>query len=300
MTSTLFKFDADNTVDGYGAIDIVVNYYTPKVIAEKRAPTDDSFRDQVRMADGPRGGLTSEEYIAKMDRAGIERSLLIATRCGDRRMSTSTEIPYEYIYEACRAYPPRFSGLAGIDPLRGIAGLKELDKAVHEYGFVGAHLYPHWFGQSPDAAIYYPYYARCAELGIPIMMQVGQCLVYRSDNRLATVARPMALDRIAIDFPELTIIGIHLGYPWTEEMISVANKHRNVYMAGDAYAPKHWGPAAVHFANTYGQDKFMFGTDWWVIDPERAMKEVQELGMRPVSKRKMLRDNAIKVFNLPG
>ena len=56
MTSTLFKFDADNTVDGYGAIDIVVNYYTPKVIAEKRAPTDDSFRDQVRMADGPRGG----------------------------------------------------------------------------------------------------------------------------------------------------------------------------------------------------------------------------------------------------
>ena len=70
-----------------------------------------------------------------------------------------------------------------------------------------SHLYPHWFGQSPDAAIYYPYYARCAELGIPMMMQVGQCLVYRSDNRLATVARPMALDRIAIDFPELTIIG---------------------------------------------------------------------------------------------
>ena len=63
------------------------------------------------------------------------------------------------------------------------------------------------------------------------MMQVGHCLIYRSDNRLATVARPMALDRIAIDFPELTIIGIHLGYPWTEEMISVATKHPNVYMA---------------------------------------------------------------------
>lgn len=300
MTVTRLAFDPSNTLDGYGAIDIVVNYYTPQVIAEKRVPTDDSFRDQVRMADGPRKGLTSEEYIAKMDRAGIERSLLIATRCGDRRMNTSTEIPYEYIYEACSAYPHRFSGLAGIDPLRGIQGLKELDKAVHEFGFVGAHLYPHWFGLSPDAAIYYPYYARCAELGIPIMMQVGQCLVYRSDNRLATVARPMALDRIAIDFPELIIIGIHLGYPWTEEMISVANKHQNVYMAGDAYAPKYWGHAAVQFANTYGQDKFMFGTDWWVIDPERAMQEVHELGMKPDSKRKMLRDNAIKVFKLPG
>lgn len=295
-----YEFNSSNTRDGYGAIDIVTNFYTPRVIAEKRVPTDENFRDQVRMEESHRKGMTPEQYIEKMDRAGIERSLLIATRCGDRRMSASTEIPYEYVYEACQEHPHRYSGLAGIDPLRGIAGLKELDKAVHEYGFVGAHLYPHWFGQSPDAAIYYPYYARCAELGIPIMMQVGHCLVYRDDNRLATVARPMALDRIAIDFPELTIIGIHLGYPWTEEMISVATKHRNVFMCGDAYAPKHWGASAVHFANTFGQDKFLFGTDWWVIDPERAMKEIHEFDMRPVSKRKLLRDNAIKVFNLPG
>lgn len=297
MPETL-PFDHAATPHGYGAIDIVVNYYTTEIIAEGRVPTDDAFRDQVRMADDPRKGLTGEQYIAKMDRAGIERSLLIATRCGDRRMSTSTEIPYDYIADACAAHPGRFSGLAGIDPLRGIAGLKELDRAVHELGFVGAHLYPHWFGQSPDAAIYYPYYARCAELGIPIMMQVGQCLIYRTDNRLATVARPMALDRIAIDFPELTIIGIHLGYPWIDEMISVANKHANVYMAGDAYAPKHWGPAAVQFANTYGQDKFLFGTDWWVIDPERAVREVDELGFRPHARRKIMRDNALKVFGL--
>jgi uncharacterized protein len=298
MMERAYQFDPAKTRDGYGAIDIVTNFYTPQVIAEKRAPTDENFRDQVRMDQSHRQGLTPEEYIEKMDRAGVERSFLIATRCGDRRMSTSTEIPYAYVYEACRKYPHRYSGLAGIDPLRGIAGLKELDIAVEEFEFVGAHLYPHWFGQSPEAAIYYPYYARCAELGIPIMMQVGQCLVYRSDNRLATVAKPISLDRIAIDFPELTIIGIHLGYPWTEEMISVANKHSNVYMCGDAYAPKYWGPAATHFANTFGREKFLFGTDWWVIDPERAMEEVHDLGFRPESKRKILRDNAIRIFNL--
>ena len=299
MTATNYEFDASKTRDGYGAIDIVTNLYTPRIIAEKRVPTDERFRDQVRIEGDHRGGITVEQYIEKMDRAGIERSFFIGVRCGDRRMSTSTEIPYEYVWEACQKYPHRFSGLAGIDPLRGIAGLKELDKAVHEYGFVGAHLYPHWFGQAPDAAIYYPYYARCAELGIPIMMQVGHCLVYRTDNRLATVARPMILDRVAIDFPELTIIGIHLGYPWTDEMISVATKHENVFMCGDAYAPKHWGANAVHFANTYGQDKFLFGTDWWVIDPERAMKEIHDFDMRPTSKRKLLRDNALRIFNLP-
>ena len=81
-------------------------------------------------------------------------------------------------------------------------------------------------------------------------------------------------------------------------MISVCTKHPNVYMAGDAYAPKHWGAAAVHYANTFGQDKFMFGTDWWVIDPERAVEEVHDLNFREASLRKIMRDNALRVFNI--
>ena len=292
-------FDPTLTRTGYGAIDIVVNCYTPELVAAGRAPTDANFRDKVVVAGPERTGTTLEDYIAKMDRAGIERSLLVAARCGDLRVRGSTEVPYEAIADACRKYPYRFSGLAGIDPTRGVAGLKELDRAVHEYGFVGAHLYPHWFGKAPDAAIYYPYYARCAELGIPIMMQVGQCLVYQTDRRLPSVGRPMALDQVAIDFPELTLIGIHLGYPWVDEMISCCWKHPNVYMAGDAYAPKHWPAQAVHYANTYGQDKFLFGTDWWVIDPERAMTEVAALDFRPAPLRKILRDNAVRLFRLP-
>ena len=298
MSPNAYPFSPANSRFGFGAVDIVVNMYTPEIIAEGRAPTDENFRDKVRVERGHRRGLTLEQYIEKMDRAGIERSLLVAVRCGDLRVRGSTEIPYEKVHAAVQRYPHRFSGLAGIDPTRGIAGLKELDRAVKEFGFVGAHLYPHWFGQAPDAAIYYPYYARCAELGIPIMMQVGHCLVYQTDRRLPSVGRPMTLDRVAIDFPELTLIGIHLGYPWTEEMISVCTKHPNVYMAGDAYAPKHWGANAVHYANTFGQDKFMFGTDWWVIDPERAVDEIAELKFRPPSLRKIMRDNALRVFNL--
>jgi predicted TIM-barrel fold metal-dependent hydrolase len=82
---------------------------------------------------------------------------------------------------------------------------------------------------------------------------------------------------MAIDFPELKIIGIHLGWPWTEEMIAVAYKHTNVYMAGDAYGPRHWPKEFVHFINTWGQDKCLFGTDWPVVDFERATAEVGEL-----------------------
>lgn len=298
--SATSTFDPGRTRLGFGTIDIVVNVHTPEAYEQGRIPVDDSFRDKVRYAETQRRGVTIDAYLGKMDRAGIERSLLVAARCGDRKIRGSTEIPYEWVRDICAKHPDRFSGLAGIDPTRGIAGLKELDVAVKEYGFVGAHLYPHWFEMAPDAALFYPYYARCAELGIPIMLQVGHCLLYSKDRRLPSVGRPITLDRVALDFPELQIIGIHLGWPWHEEMIAVAFKHPNVHLAGDAYAPKHWPESVVHFANTFGQSKFMFGTDFSVIEPERAMQEVEALGFRPDPLRKILRDNALRLFKLPG
>ena len=90
-------------------------------------------------------------------------------------------------------YPDRFSGLAGVDPFRGVEGLRDLDTAVKAHGFVGAHLYPHWFKLAPDHALYYPYYARCCELDIPIMMQVGQNLIYQKEVRLPSHTRAYLL-----------------------------------------------------------------------------------------------------------
>ncbi len=52
----------------------------------------------------------------------------------------------------------------------------------------------------------------------------------------------------------------------------------------------------MHYANTYGSHKVLFGTDWPVIDPERAVEEIAALGMRPASHRAMMRDNALAVF----
>jgi len=281
-----------------GTIDIVVNLYTPQEVKLGQTGLDEDFKEQVRMPKEMRGGVSVDQYLEKMDTAGIERSLLIAVRAGDIRMPESFEVPYERVHEVCSKHPERFSGLAGIDPFRGMSGLKDLEQAVNEYGFVGAHLYPHWCELPPDHRKYYPYYAKCCELNIPIMMQVGHNLIYSRNRRLPSVARPILLDQVAIDFPELKLIGIHIGIPWTEEMISMCWKHENIYTAGDAYAPKYWPKSFVHYANSYGSHKVMFGTDWPVIDPIRAIKEVDDLNLREESKKLMLRDNAIKVFNL--
>jgi uncharacterized protein len=282
-----------------GAIDIVCNLFTPLEVQNGQTGIDETFKAQVRMPEAQRGGVTIPDYLAKMDRAGIAHSLLIAVRAGDLNVRGSFEIPYARVAEVCAAHPTRFSGLAGVDPFRGMQGLRELESAVRDHGFVGAHLYPHWFGLAPDHAKYYPYYAKCCELDIPIMMQVGQNLIYSRERRLPTVARPICLDQVAIDFPELKLLGIHIGMPWTDEMIAMAWKHENVFIGVDAYAPKHWPAQLVHYLNSYGRAKVLFGTDWPVIDPERAVQEIEVLGLRPETLAALMRENALRVFRLP-
>jgi Predicted metal-dependent hydrolase of the TIM-barrel fold len=281
-----------------GIIDIVVNLYTPQEVELGQTGLDEEFKKQVRMPEKMRPGVTIPDYIKKMDQAGIERSLLIAVRAGDIRVPESFEVPYESVHKVCSEYPDRFSGLAGIDPFRGMQGLRDLENAVNEMGFVGAHLYPHWCELPPNHRKYYPYYAKCSELGIPIMMQVGHNLVYSRKRRLPSVGKPIHLDQVAIDFPELKLIGIHIGIPWTEEMISMCWKHENVFTAGDAYAPKYWPESYVHYANSYGQKKVLFGTDWPVIDPVRAVEEFNQLNFRESASQRILRENALEVFNL--
>ena len=281
------------------AIDIVVNLFTEEEVRLGQTGIDETFKAQIRMPEDMRGGVSIENYLGRMDRAGIARSLLIAVRAGDLMVKGSFEISYSRVHEVCQQHPDRFSGLAGVDPTRGIQGLRDLAEAVRDFGFVGAHFYPHWFGLAPDHALLYPYYAKCCELDIPIMMQVGHNLVYSRERRLPSVGRPICLDQVAIDFPELRLLGIHIGVPWTAEMISMAWKHENIFIGVDAYAPRYWPPEIVHYLNSYGRKKVLFGTDWPVIDPERAMAEIAEIDIKPQAKELLIRGNALRIFNLP-
>jgi hypothetical protein len=275
------------------AIDIVVNLWTQEV-TKNYPPALDQFWRLVKIEGLTHDGVPLEEEIRQMEAAGIDKGLLVATTGGEVGSAIFFEKPYELITRVVAAHPDRFKGVIGVNPSRIMTWIQKLEVAVKEHGFVGAHLYPHWFGQPPDDRSYYPFYAKCAELGVPIQIQVG----HSAQWFLRTVAQPITLDRVAIDFPELTIIGIHIGHPWTEEMISMAWKHPNVYLGTDAHAPKYWDPSLVKFINTRGQDKVMFGTDWPVVGFERAMRELDELELRETAKRKLLVENAARVYKL--
>ncbi len=82
-------------------------------------------------------------------------------------------------------------------------GVKAFEDAVTNMGFVGAHLYPHWFEIAPDHRKLYPFYAKCWELNVPIQMQVGQSMIYAKDFPCQSVGRPISLDPVACDSPNL-------------------------------------------------------------------------------------------------
>ena len=282
----------------FGAIDTVCNFEFADTEIERPEWSKQFITGKIGADPTSIGSHTAESFIEKMDRAGIEHTFLIAVKAGSTSQKIHRRVSYEKVAAMVEAYPDRFSGLAGVDPTEGMAGLRELERAIKDLGFVGAHLYPHWFEMAPDHARYYPIYAKCAELDVPIQMQVGHCLRYSEERPLRSVGRPITLDTIACDFPELKLVGIHMGWPWTEEMISVAYKHPNVYIGSDAYAPAYWPESFVHFIDSWGKNKVLFGTDYPVIDPERAREEIEKLDVREAARRRFLRNNAIELYGL--
>jgi len=244
------------------------------------------------------GGLPQYESIEKMvelmDEAGVEKVFI--TQCKmfsywNKWMYMDTRL--EDVLQYTQKYPDRFVGLAGYNPFRIQESLKEIEVAVKEHGFKGVYVHIYGFDIPLNDAKMYPLYAKCVELDIPVSMQVGHVL----ESMPSDCGRPIYLDRIACDFPDLKIIGAHTGWPWVEELISVCYKWDNVYFGVDAWMPKYLKPEIVQFINSrLGQDRCLWGTNG--LPWKESLEQIEQLGLREEAKRKLLRENAVELFKL--
>jgi hypothetical protein len=283
----------------YQAIDAVVNIWTSEALSHRPDWTDEFFVGKVK-GKHDSSGISLEKMLEGMDAAGIELAFLVAAKSGRVGLPGCYHMPAEVVSRAVDKYPHRFLGLIGIDPYTGMEGVRALEDAVKNMGFIGAHLYPHWFELAPNHAKYYPFYSKCIELDIPIQMQVGQSLIYSKQQRCRSVGRPIYLDDVACDLPELKLIGSHVGIPWHDEMIAMSWKHENVFISTDAHSPKYWPDSVVRYINSYGQDKVIFGSDFPVLRFQRTVEEIDQLDLKSEVRRKFMRDNVIRVYGLEG
>jgi predicted TIM-barrel fold metal-dependent hydrolase len=106
------------------------------------------------------------------------------------------------------------------------------------------------------------------------------------------------VDEIALDFPELVIVGGHIGYPWTVEMIALATKYPNVYIDTSAYKAKRYPGELVAYMKRHGKKKVLFGSNFPMLTPAMCLEGVDALGLDDETQRLFFHDNARRVFGL--
>lgn len=232
-----------------------------------------------------------EQTLAVLDAGGVTTALLSAWWGPDGPLLTNDEVA-----AIVAAHPERFRGIASVDLRRPMAARRELRRCVRELGFVGLRVLPWWWERPPSDALYYPLYAECIDLGVPFCLQVGQTgPAYPSDP-----GRPIPhLERVLLDFPELVVVGGHIGAPWTQEMIYLATKFPNVYIDTSAHKPKRYPPELVAFLRGHGRRKVLFGSNYPMITPADALAELPALNLPEDVARDFLYANAARVFGLP-
>lgn len=117
--------------------------------------------------------------------------------------------------------------------------------------------------------------------------------------RTSETGRPIPyLENVALDFPDLVIVAGHIGYPWTEEMIALARKYPNVHIDTSAYTARRYPPELVRYLQGDGRAKVLFGTNYPMITPEKALKDLDALGLDDEARDRFLEGNARRVFGL--
>jgi predicted TIM-barrel fold metal-dependent hydrolase len=246
----------------------------------------------LRQSHSPLGenGLGPDETVAAMDEAGISAMMLCAWCRPGQWVFTNDEVA-----EFTRRHPNRFYGVATVDLERPVRAVQELERAVKELGFKALRVIPWLWKIPPNDRLYYPLYVKCIELGIPFCTQVG----HTGPLMPSDTGRPIPyLDEVALTFPELTLVGGHIGYPWTDEMIALAWKHERVYIDTSAYLPAYYPPQLVQFMATYGKDKVLFGTNFPQLSLVRCTEQARSLPLPPAAQAAFFHENARRVFQL--
>jgi len=223
--------------------------------------------------------------LAQMDAHGIERAMV------------GLSDPQGNNAEAVRRHPERFFASYSADPNRGMETVREIERLHREAGVRCVTGFPS--GLCPQVPIddkrWYPVYAKCVELDLPIALCVGV-----PGPRLPLAPQKVELlDEVCWFFPELKVVMRHGAEPWTELAVKLMLKYPNLYYMTSAFAPRYYPKAIIDYANTRGADKVMYAGYFPMgLSLERIFDELPDVPFREHVWPKFLRENAMRVFGL--
>jgi predicted TIM-barrel fold metal-dependent hydrolase len=241
------------------------------------------------------------QILAALDAAGITKSLV--TGFDERSTCGVTFVANESVAAIAARHPDRFVPFAGADIMAGTAALATFERWVTERGFRGLSLRPFMIGEPATHPAYFPFYAKCVELGVPLSIHTS---ANWTRTRRSELGHPRFIDEVACHFPDLTIIMSHAGYPWVLEACLIAWKHPNVHLELGAHRPRYfaapgagWEPL-MRFGQTTIADKVLFGTGAFLINRPYAelTEEIRSLPLRPEVREQWLWRNAARLLGI--
>ncbi len=224
------------------------------------------------------------EFITALDEVGVTQAVFTG------RQTPVNTLSNDYVHECIQAYPDRLFGFAGIDPTKGEAAVKEIERAVKKLGMSGISIDPHSSRRKPDDDIWHPLYEKCTELGVPVIVTMGPIV--------GKWAPPDSIDNAAERFPKLTVVCSHGVWPRVNELIALAYKNENVYLEASIYEFLPGAEPIFQAANTILQDKVIYASGF----PFRPLDDLQLFLKYPFSPEvveKVTYGNAAKVLGLP-
>jgi hypothetical protein len=265
-------------------VDAWIQHPTPRFL---RHPMFDSLRRWMGVTEVPEE-IPLELTLDALATARVERALVSAWYGPDGPLISNDEVA-----SFVRGAPEILVGVASVDLTRPMDAVRELRRAVRKLGMRALRVLPWLWNLPPNDRRYYPLYAECIELQIPFCLQVG----HTGPMRPSEPGRPIPyLDEVALEFPELVIVGGHIGYPWTDEMISLATKYPNVYIDTSAYKAKRYPAPLREYLRGHGRRKVLFGSNYPMLTPLDCLAELDEIGLDPEARRLFLGENAMRVF----
>jgi predicted TIM-barrel fold metal-dependent hydrolase len=231
-----------------------------------------------------------EKLFAEMAAAGITTAVVVA-----RATDKLGTIRNEDVAETVKAHPSVFIGVGAANPSNRRAAVEQI-AAARKLGLKLVNIEPgacHPAIQTDDRMMY-PIYAYCEDEGIPLILMCGGAAGPTIDY-----TAPERIDRVLADFPNLTVVASHGGWPWVQEVLHVAFRRPNLYLSPDMYL---YNLPGMHdyllAANGFLSERFLFGTAYPFCPLEPYTRWFTSLPIRPEAMENILHRNAARLLGL--
>ena len=255
-------------------------------------------------ADSGTAYLAIPDLLAAMDGCGVERGILATKVYYTAPADGVTALNRQFASMAADSngrlkwiaslIPPELGGSSYWDVMQNS---RLLDKFGGDPGMCGVHVTPSPWGILPSDRWFYPAYAKCVELGLPLFTYVGAPgPLWPMD-----LNNPAHLDEVALAFPDLTIIAHHIGDPWTDMAVRLAARHEHFYICTSAWSPKAYPAALKQFLGgkwhgVRGCDKTIFASDYPLLDLATVVRDARVMPLDTERAEKFLFANAQRLF----